>query len=176
VPGGARAAAEAVRWWCWVPSGCARATRGEAGAAPHSPAPLPTKKTPAPKPPGHFVILVSSGAIGVGCQRLGLTTRPTKIAQKQALAAVGQGHLMRYYEDFFQALGLVSRAGRGVAESRPRPRGPGPGPDRPGRPPPRQRRPRRLRRCPLPLLPLDPPACPLSCPPLLHPRRARRCC
>lgn len=57
---------------------------------------------------GHYVILVSSGAIGVGCQRLGLRTRPTKIAQKQALAAVGQVHLMRYYEDFLQALGLVS--------------------------------------------------------------------
>lgn len=56
------------------------------------------------------MILVSSGAIGVGCQRLGLATRPTKIAQKQALAAVGQVHLMRYYEDFFQALGLVSSA------------------------------------------------------------------
>jgi glutamate 5-kinase len=53
------------------------------------------------------VILVSSGAIGVGCQRLGLAVKPSRIAQKQALAAVGQVHLMRYYEDFFQALGLV---------------------------------------------------------------------
>ncbi|GBF97007.1 glutamate 5-kinase [Raphidocelis subcapitata] len=56
---------------------------------------------------GHYVILVSSGAIGVGCQRLGLSVKPTRIAQKQALAAVGQVHLMRYYEDFFQALGLT---------------------------------------------------------------------
>ena len=60
------------------------------------------------------MILVSSGAIGVGCQRLGLAARPTKIAQKQALAAVGQVHLMRYYEDFFSALGLVRRGLRGV--------------------------------------------------------------
>jgi len=59
------------------------------------------------------VIIVSSGAIGVGCQRLGLDARPTKIAQKQALAAVGQVHLMRYYEDFLHALGLVSDAGCG---------------------------------------------------------------
>lgn len=29
------------------------------------------------------------------------------MAQKQALAAVGQVHLMRYYEDFFNAVGLV---------------------------------------------------------------------
>jgi glutamate 5-kinase len=56
---------------------------------------------------GHKVVIVSSGAVGVGAQRLGLTTRPKEIAQKQALAAVGQVHLMRYYEDFFHALGLV---------------------------------------------------------------------
>lgn len=56
---------------------------------------------------GHYVIIVSSGAIGVGCQRLGLSSRPTKIAQKQALAAIGQVHLMRYYEDILTALGLV---------------------------------------------------------------------
>eukprot|EP00775_Hariotina_reticulata_P012564 gene12564-12696_t len=56
---------------------------------------------------GHYVIIVSSGAIGVGCQRLGLTSRPAKIAQKQALAAIGQVHLMRYYEDILNALGLT---------------------------------------------------------------------
>lgn len=55
---------------------------------------------------GHHVILVSSGAVGVGCQRLGLTSRPTQLARKQALAAVGQVHLMRYYEDFLSSLGL----------------------------------------------------------------------
>jgi hypothetical protein len=53
------------------------------------------------------VIVVTSGAIGVGCQRLGLATKPTSIAQRQALAAIGQGHLMRFYEDFFAALDLV---------------------------------------------------------------------
>lgn len=57
---------------------------------------------------GHYVIIVSSGAVGVGCQRLGLSQRPTKLAQKQALAAIGQVHLMRYYEDILNALGLVS--------------------------------------------------------------------
>ncbi len=59
---------------------------------------------------GHHVILVSSGAVGVGCQRLGLTTRPTQLARKQALAAVGQVHLMRFYEDFLSSLGLVRAA------------------------------------------------------------------
>jgi len=56
---------------------------------------------------GHHVILVTSGAVGVGCQRLGLTTKPTQVAKKQALAAVGQVHLMKYYEDFLSALGLT---------------------------------------------------------------------
>ena len=55
---------------------------------------------------GHRVVLVSSGAVGVGCQRLGLQAKPTDLTVKQALAAVGQPHLMRYYDDFFQALGM----------------------------------------------------------------------
>ncbi|KAG7672765.1 hypothetical protein Ndes2526B_g08244 [Nannochloris sp. 'desiccata'] len=56
---------------------------------------------------GYNVILVSSGAVGVGCQRLGLDTRPSELAKKQALAAVGQVHLMRYYDDLFSACGLT---------------------------------------------------------------------
>jgi glutamate 5-kinase (EC 2.7.2.11) len=50
---------------------------------------------------GHRVILVSSGAVGVGCTRLGMTTRPQSLALKQAVAAVGQSRLMRIYDDFF---------------------------------------------------------------------------
>lgn len=53
---------------------------------------------------GHQVILVSSGAVGVGCARLGLTERPKAIALKQAVAAVGQGRLMRIYDDLFTTL------------------------------------------------------------------------
>lgn len=53
---------------------------------------------------GNQVILVSSGAVGVGCARLGLTERPRTIALKQAVAAVGQGRLMRVYDDLFTAL------------------------------------------------------------------------
>ncbi|AFY31189.1 glutamate 5-kinase [Calothrix sp. PCC 7507] len=52
----------------------------------------------------HRVILVSSGAVGVGCARLGLTERPKAIALKQAVAAVGQGRLMRVYDDLFTTL------------------------------------------------------------------------
>ncbi|HEY9879765.1 MAG TPA: glutamate 5-kinase [Leptolyngbyaceae cyanobacterium] len=53
---------------------------------------------------GHRVILVSSGAVGVGCRRLGLTERPKTISMKQAVAAVGQGRLMRVYDDLFTSL------------------------------------------------------------------------
>jgi glutamate 5-kinase len=53
---------------------------------------------------GHRVILVSSGAVGVGCARLGMTERPKAIATKQAVAAVGQGRLMRVYDDLFTTL------------------------------------------------------------------------
>lgn len=54
---------------------------------------------------GHRLILVSSGAVGVGCARLGLSERPRTMAMKQAVAAVGQGRLMRVYDDLFTSLG-----------------------------------------------------------------------
>ncbi len=50
---------------------------------------------------GHEVILVSSGAIGAGMSRLGLTKRPKRIAEKQAIAAIGQGLLMQVYSKLF---------------------------------------------------------------------------
>lgn len=53
---------------------------------------------------GHRVVLVSSGAVGVGCQRMRLKSRPTKLADLQAMAAIGQPHLMRYYDELFSAL------------------------------------------------------------------------
>ncbi len=53
---------------------------------------------------GHRVVLVSSGAVGVGCARLNLTERPRKMSLKQAVAAVGQGRLMRIYDDLFSSL------------------------------------------------------------------------
>ncbi|MHC1746915.1 MAG: glutamate 5-kinase [Cellulosilyticaceae bacterium] len=50
---------------------------------------------------GKEIILVSSGAIGVGMQRIGLNKRPETLPLKQATAAVGQGILMQIYEKFF---------------------------------------------------------------------------
>jgi glutamate 5-kinase len=51
---------------------------------------------------GHEVILVSSGAIGMGVGKLGLTEKPTDIPTKQAAAAVGQCELMYTYDRLFQ--------------------------------------------------------------------------
>ena len=50
---------------------------------------------------GHEVILVSSGAIGMGVGKLGLRERPKDIPTKQAAAAVGQCELMYTYDKLF---------------------------------------------------------------------------
>lgn len=50
---------------------------------------------------GHEVILVSSGAIGMGVGKLGLLQRPTDVPTKQAAAAVGQCELMYFYDKIF---------------------------------------------------------------------------
>lgn len=50
---------------------------------------------------GHQLILVSSGAIGMGVGKLGLQERPRDIPTKQAAAAVGQCELMYIYDKLF---------------------------------------------------------------------------
>jgi glutamate 5-kinase len=55
---------------------------------------------------GKQVLLVSSGAIAEGMQRLGWTRRPQQIHELQAAAAVGQMGLAQVYEARFRALGL----------------------------------------------------------------------
>ena len=55
---------------------------------------------------GIDVILVSSGAVACGMSILGIKRRPTEIPKKQALAAVGQAHLIRTYEKYFNRAGL----------------------------------------------------------------------
>jgi glutamate 5-kinase len=49
--------------------------------------------------PGIKVILVSSGAVGMGMNILKLKNRPSKLSDIQALAAIGQSRLMSVYED-----------------------------------------------------------------------------
>ncbi|HWR41182.1 MAG TPA: glutamate 5-kinase [Patescibacteria group bacterium] len=57
---------------------------------------------------GKQLILVSSGAVGAGMDRLGLKERPKTIPEKQAAAAVGQGILMHTYEKFFGEYGQIA--------------------------------------------------------------------
>ncbi len=54
---------------------------------------------------GIDVLVVSSGSIGLGVERLGLAVRPTALEQVQACAAVGQSRLMALYDDAFDRLG-----------------------------------------------------------------------
>jgi glutamate 5-kinase len=50
---------------------------------------------------GRHVILVSSGAVAMGCQKLGLAARPKLIPELQATAAIGQPRLIQAYEKAF---------------------------------------------------------------------------
>ncbi|KAI9059766.1 glutamate 5-kinase [Trametes sanguinea] len=54
---------------------------------------------------GHKVVLVSSGAIGVGLKRMEVATRPKALSKKQALAAIGQGRLIALWDNLFGQLG-----------------------------------------------------------------------
>ncbi|MCY2984070.1 MAG: glutamate 5-kinase [Planctomycetota bacterium] len=50
---------------------------------------------------GKRVVLVSSGAVASGVGKLGLPSRPTDLATLQAVAAIGQTHLIQVYEQTF---------------------------------------------------------------------------
>ncbi|AEV70273.1 glutamate 5-kinase [Acetivibrio clariflavus] len=53
------------------------------------------------------VVLVTSGAIGVGVSKLKLQSKPKTVREKQAVAAVGQLELMHIYDKFFSEYGHV---------------------------------------------------------------------
>lgn len=55
---------------------------------------------------GLEVVLVSSGAVAAGMQRLGFRSRPRALHELQALAAVGQMGLVQLYESLFQKHGV----------------------------------------------------------------------
>lgn len=55
---------------------------------------------------GVSVTLVASGAIGAGLNELGLLKRPKDMPELQAVAAVGQGQLMRTFHDIFARYGV----------------------------------------------------------------------
>ncbi|RNE27886.1 Glutamate 5-kinase 1 [Lacticaseibacillus paracasei] len=54
---------------------------------------------------GYELVLVTSGAIGVGMAELGMSKRPAVIAEQQALAAIGQSELMTLYTQRFSDYG-----------------------------------------------------------------------
>lgn len=53
---------------------------------------------------GHKVVIVSSGAIGVGLRRMDKKERPKHLSQLQALAAIGQCRLMSLWDSLFAHL------------------------------------------------------------------------
>lgn len=59
---------------------------------------------------GYAVVLVTSGAVGVGMGALGYETRPKELPEKQACAAIGQIRLMHMYSESF------ARRGKTVAQ------------------------------------------------------------
>ncbi len=56
---------------------------------------------------GRDIILVSSGAIGLGMGKLGLRDRPSTTPGKQAAAAVGQCELMHIYDEMFSKYSIT---------------------------------------------------------------------
>ena len=56
---------------------------------------------------GYKVLLVSSGAIGLGAGELGITERIQAIPMRQACASIGQPILMQYYRELFQGVDII---------------------------------------------------------------------
>jgi glutamate 5-kinase len=57
---------------------------------------------------GRGTVVVSSGAIAFGCERLGYRARPKEMGKLQAAAAAGQSVLMRRYDEAFAAVGRMT--------------------------------------------------------------------
>jgi glutamate 5-kinase len=57
---------------------------------------------------GYGFVIVTSGAIAIGCGRLGYRSRPKEMAKLQAAAAAGQSVLMRRYDEAFAAVGVTA--------------------------------------------------------------------
>jgi len=57
---------------------------------------------------GYSFVIVTSGAIAIGCGRLGYRTRPKEMARLQAAAAAGQSVLMRRYDEAFASVGITA--------------------------------------------------------------------
>jgi len=56
---------------------------------------------------GREIVIVSSGAIGMGVSKISLKQKPKRLEDKQAMAAIGQGLLMHIYENIFSKYGVT---------------------------------------------------------------------
>jgi glutamate 5-kinase len=56
---------------------------------------------------GRDVLIVTSGAVGLGRDALGLRDTPIEVGERQACAAIGQSRLMGLYQEGFARLGLL---------------------------------------------------------------------
>ncbi len=56
---------------------------------------------------GFQVLVVTSGAIMLGTAKMGLSEPPTELIAKQAIAAIGQADLMKYYQQFFDGFDQI---------------------------------------------------------------------
>ena len=56
---------------------------------------------------GKEVVIVTSGAIGVGSSKFDLQQKPRKLSEKQAMASIGQGFLIHLYENIFSKYNIV---------------------------------------------------------------------
>ncbi len=56
---------------------------------------------------GKEIILVSSGAVGIGMGKLNIEKRPAQVTERQAIAAVGQTELMHLYSKIFSEFGIT---------------------------------------------------------------------
>lgn len=54
------------------------------------------------------IIIVTSGAVGMGSKKLGLDSKPTLVSMKQACAAIGQAELMSVYENAFNKYSIIT--------------------------------------------------------------------
>tara|TARA_Y100001968_G_C19452742_1_gene769919 strand:- start:770 stop:1864 length:1095 start_codon:yes stop_codon:yes gene_type:complete len=75
------------------------------------------------KDKGNNFIIVSSGSVGLGCSQLSIKNRPSDLLSLQAIAAIGQGHLMSLYTKSMNKFGynvaqiLLTRSELGTRES-----------------------------------------------------------
>lgn len=56
---------------------------------------------------GFQTLLVSSGAIALGTAKMGLASQPEELIKKQAISAIGQADLIKYYQMFFDTFDQI---------------------------------------------------------------------